>query len=758
MKKTTHIFSELLVLFLIIGLSIMLVGTEISEKNKVSDVQGNAVYQTEGSPKSGLAPVNPEFIKYQKNKIFTQMASSSGGHKTGLMPSPVDLHHLHHISTLAASDPTYYDLRALNKVSSIKDQGNAGACWAFATYASLESYLMPGENWDFSENNMKNLLSSEYPEGFDRDANNDGGNSLMSTAYLARWSGSVAESDDPYSDISTSSPTGLPVQKHVQDVIFLSDRQGPLDNNEIKSAVQKYGAVYTSMYWDDAYLSPTTYSYYYDVSSYSNHAVDIVGWNDSFDKNNFSKVPPGNGAFIVKNSWGPGWGENGYFYISYYDSNIGTNNAVFKAENTTNYRYIYQYDPLGLTSCYGYYNPIGWCANIFTAKSNEVLKAVSFYMTDLNCNYVISVYSNPGSKPISQAGPVFTQSGKSSTAGYHTIPLDSGVQLKAGQKFSVVLKLTTPGFNYPIPLEDPDSGYSSKATAHAGESFVSPDGKTWTDIMASYSNTNVCIKAFTNLRTGLPVANFSATPTSGIAPLTVLFTDTSTGSPTSWYWDFGDGTNSKHVQTAAHTFTKPGTYTVTLTVTNAAGSDVVTKSSYITVQAKPTATFTANLTSGKAPLSVQFTSTTTGNPTDYYWIFEPSTSSDWNSHQAVTARHTFTKPGKYTVSLMVTNGAGSNTVTKTNYITVTAPPIKPVASFTANKVSGKYPLTVIFTYTGTGGTPDSYLWDFGDQITSTNSKTATHRFTKAGTYTVSLKVGNSAGSDVATKTKYIVVK
>ena len=86
----------------------------------------------------------------------------------------------------------------MRKGNDCERPGNAGACWAFATYASLESYLMPGENWDFSENNMKNLLSSAYPEGFDRDNPNDGGNEFMSTAYLARWSGPVAESDDPY--------------------------------------------------------------------------------------------------------------------------------------------------------------------------------------------------------------------------------------------------------------------------------------------------------------------------------------------------------------------------------------------------------------------------------------------------------------------------------------------------------------------------------------------------------------------------------
>ena len=175
---------------------------------------------------------------------------------------------------------------------------------------------------------MKNLLSNTYSEGFDFD---EGGNMFMSTAYLARWSGPVAESDDPYNDSSVYSPTelGLPVQKHVQDVYYLSSRQGPLDNQEIKNAVQNCGAIDTSIYYYDPCYSPATHSYYYNGFSISNHEVAIVGWNDSYDRNNFSEVPPGDGAFIVKNSWGTGWGENGYFYVSYYDSKMRTIEPLF---------------------------------------------------------------------------------------------------------------------------------------------------------------------------------------------------------------------------------------------------------------------------------------------------------------------------------------------------------------------------------------------------------------------------------------------
>jgi C1A family cysteine protease len=443
-----------------------------------------------------LAPDNPAFIEYRMSDILNQSEPSLDGHRTGLIPEPVNISYLSSISSLATPAPAYYDLRTTDKVTTVKDQGYSGSCWAFATYGSLESYFMLEENWNFSENNIKNMLSSGHSEGFDFD---EGGNMFTSTAYLARWTGPVQEDDDPYNDSSRYSPIGLPVKKHAQNIFYIPDRKSPLDNEAIKWALQNYGAIYTSMFFGSSYYSHSNSSYYYNGPSYSNHAVAVVGWDDSFDRNNFSQIPPGDGAFIVKNSWGEEWGDNGYFYVSYYDSNIGTENAIFTAESPGNYKSIYQYDPLGWVASLGYDNSTtGWMANIFTAKSDELLKAVSFYATDTNCNYEIYIYTNSTSGPISQEGPIYFKNGTTSVAGYHTIPLNSDVQLAAGQNFSVVLKLTTPEFDYPMAVEMPYAGYSSNATANPGESFISSDGNTWDDMATFFSNTSVCIKAFTD--------------------------------------------------------------------------------------------------------------------------------------------------------------------------------------------------------------------------------------------------------------------
>jgi len=163
-----------------------------------------------------------------------------------------------------------------------------------------------------------------------------------------------------------------------------------------------------------------------------------------------------------------------------------------------------------------------------------------------------------------------------------------------------------------------------------------------------------------------PVASFTSNVTTGTIPMSVGFTDTSTNSPTDWTWTFGDGYYA-YTENPSHEYTEAGTYSVTLTVTNDAGSDTVTETSYITVASEPVAAFTADTTTGTAPLTVKFTDTSTNSPTDWTWTF-----GDGYYSYIENPSHTFMSSGQYSVTLTVVNNAGSDTVTHSSFITVTA--------------------------------------------------------------------------------------
>jgi beta propeller repeat protein len=249
-----------------------------------------------------------------------------------------------------------------------------------------------------------------------------------------------------------------------------------------------------------------------------------------------------------------------------------------------------------------------------------------------------------------------------------------------------------------------------------------------------------------------PVAAFSASPTSGNLPLKVQFSDKSTGSPTSWKWNFGDGKNSTS-RNPAYTYTKAGKYTVSLTVKNAAGTNTKTIKDYITVKTapvKPVAAFSAKPTSGNVPLKVTFTDKSTGNPTSWKWTF-----GDGKISTSKNPAYTYIKAGKYTVSLTVKNAAGSSTKTIKNYIVVNT--LKaPIASFSAKPTSGKAPLNVQFT-DKSSNSPTSWKWNFGDGTYST-AKNPVHKYIKVGKYTASLTVKNAKGSNTKTISNYIIVK
>ena len=279
----------------------------------------------------------------------------------------------------------------------------------------------------------------------------------MSTAYLSRWGGPVNEVDDPYpsGDVHLPNNNGYTIQKHTQEVFFLPERASKTNNDNIKWGLMTYGGLDVAIYWNDLYYSASPATYYNPTTTSANHEVTIVGWDDSYAASNFrgrAGTPPGNGAFIVKNSWGTAWGDGGYFYLSFYDTSLQSVTA-YTAEPNYNYVAVYQYDPLGYVGSYGYSSTTAWGANVFTADSSAApLSAVSFYTNDVNTQYEVYIYASPTSGPIGgtrYVGPTGTMP----MAGYHTVKLTTPVSLSAGQRFSVVIKFTTSSYRYPLAAE-----------------------------------------------------------------------------------------------------------------------------------------------------------------------------------------------------------------------------------------------------------------------------------------------------------------
>jgi PKD repeat protein len=245
-------------------------------------------------------------------------------------------------------------------------------------------------------------------------------------------------------------------------------------------------------------------------------------------------------------------------------------------------------------------------------------------------------------------------------------------------------------------------------------------------------------------------ADFSGSPVSGCAPLTVNFTDLSTGTGIDgWSWTFGDGGTST-AQDPSHTYAAAGTYNVSLTITSSSQgcNDIQTKNGYVTVNAGPTANFVGSPTSGTAPLSVNFTDQST-NATGWSWNF-----GDGGTSALQNPSRTFTAAGTYTVTLTAGNACGSDVEQKVDYITV-SPCVAPVADFSGSPTTGVAPLTVNFTDLSSGD-PTSWSWTFGDGGTSTQQNPS-HAYTAAGTYTVSMSASNGCGSDAVTRTDYITV-
>lgn len=390
--------------------------------------------------------------------------------------------------------PAKYDLRKRGRVSGVRNQGYYGTCWAFAATGAMESALLPESRKEFSVDHMSMSNSFNVDQY-------DGGEYMMGMAYLAAWQGPVYEKDDPYGDDRTEKK--LKAVAHVQQIRIIDGK----DFEGIKTAVFKYGGVQSSLYSNLKSSSPS--SIYYDSTSCSycyrgtekpNHDVLIVGWDDNYPKERFPMEVEGDGAFICQNSWGKSFGKKGYFYVSYFDTNIGTHNVVYTGiEPVDNYDHIYQSDLCGWIGKMGYDKEDIFGGNVFKAKGKEQVEAAAFYATGADTQY--EVYFVKDFKNTSSFDHMErVASGTVDQGGYYTVPFDKAVDVDKGERYAVVLYVRTPGATHPLAIEyDSGEDYLDTIDLDDGEGYISYSGSDFVNVKEK-QNCNLCIKAFSRDR------------------------------------------------------------------------------------------------------------------------------------------------------------------------------------------------------------------------------------------------------------------
>lgn len=356
------------------------------------------------------------------------------GKEISLIPNPV---------TNATAKDSSFDLRnyVVNGYSlsgTVKDQGNNGACWAFGATGALESAFLKatGILLDISENNIQGA-GIRYSE-FGTESNNEGGLAISGMSLFLSWLSVFSTEFDTYDELGKISIASfVPGDSyHIQDAIIIPPRKSALDNDKLKDALVKYGGLTVHVYGASAnnnYYNPSTSSQYYNGDGYGNHFVTLVGWDDSYSKDNFKITPPGDGAWICKNSWGTNWGENGYFYVSYYDKTLAmTSESVgYIINNTESYSTVYQYDIGDIE----YYNDKGETItfiNTYDAIDNELISAVGSYFVNAGDEYAVKIFVDDAE--------VYSQNGVASHGGFETIKLNKKIAVNAGHKFSVQIQ------------------------------------------------------------------------------------------------------------------------------------------------------------------------------------------------------------------------------------------------------------------------------------------------------------------------------
>nr|MBQ8252990.1 leucine-rich repeat protein [Lachnospiraceae bacterium] len=404
---------------------------------------------TNGTISSGISYGNPNWNKKKSGGITADRITAEG-------------------SSATVSYPAKYDPRTENKVSAVRTQVG-GTCWLFAGVAAVESNLihkgLATSDIDLSEVQLAYFDHYGYEDRLgnykvDKHKSNhtfaeclDGGVSESVIDELSKWVGPVYDSEAPfYNEMEYEIATGkyLPVDPTADEINawvldealtnknywhFKGSKHCDYDENDVstwddvKYLISNYGGVSASYYdYGSYYITPTeggeaNYYYPYNIKE-TNHAIEIVGWDDDYSKENFLVAPKADGAWLCKNSWGMviganGVQSNGYFWLSYYDPNLMDPFAI-EMDSAETYENIYLYEP-------DENNPGFYTAKAYGENAVEKVEGV---MTYLNCNtpYKLTLYANPvikDGKLISYSGKTKTFTGTSDYTGWYTLDISS---------------------------------------------------------------------------------------------------------------------------------------------------------------------------------------------------------------------------------------------------------------------------------------------------------------------------------------------
>lgn len=435
--------------------------------------------------------------------------------------------------------PGTYNANEERFVTEVKNQRNTSLCWAFSLASNLETSLLTREQkyYDLSEEQLAYFWANRVNDPLGNTPNDKitrtqsdyhgTGNGRVASFFLSTWSGMTTEEKVPFQSSSVTWPDSLAydTSAYMEDAIF-----SQYTVERTKQLLMEYNSVSAMIYMLDNYYYPDSASYSCPQSGLVNHAVTIVGWDDTYSKENFPSASGVNndGAWIVKNSYGKNWGKNGYFYLSYEDKSI-TNLVSNTAVTTPAYPNNYFYDGAaagtvtfpGKTINNGYY-----VSNIFKAtagngKDEELGEIVTAVPQD-NTDFQIQVYtdlkntSDPTSGTPAYAEPVdYTQP----LAGIHTIHLNTPVKIPQGTFYSVVIRIPD-GSNkfYVEKTTTSTSWFTATAGIDPDQSFFSTSGKKWYDAGNHQYNCCFSVKAHTKTLDSSTVVTPSVEPTPDAKP------------------------------------------------------------------------------------------------------------------------------------------------------------------------------------------------------------------------------------------------